>query len=97
VVSFAVDPDGLVEIATHMRELDAWWEDTARRLDRLVDGLHADWTGAAADEHRQAHQRWASGSTTMRDALARLATVSARAHGNYRAAGRAGTAMWGAD
>ena len=52
------------------------------------------WTGQAAAAHAEAHDHWARGEATMREALARLRAAGATAHRNYTDAMSANVGMW---
>ena len=64
-------------------------------VDGRVDRLHATWSGAAAAEHRRAHEEWLRGVAEMRAGLAAMRRNAGIAHGNYSSAATSNARMWG--
>jgi ESAT-6 family protein len=66
-------------------------------LDRLDANLRtslSEWTGAARDEYRVAHQRWRAAADEMTKNLAWLHGVIKTAHTNYNSARTTNLGMW---
>jgi uncharacterized protein YukE len=77
-----------------MAEFGRHTERMLGEIDALVRDLHMTWTGQAAAAHAEAHDQWARGEATMREALTRLRAAGATAHRNYTGAMSANAAMW---
>jgi WXG100 family type VII secretion target len=94
-MKYAVDLDELDrvigDIAAFTQRLEARLEEANAR----VRTLHTTWSGAAADEHNLAHQRWAASEQQMREGLAVMRGIAATAHSNYTRAVTANSTMWG--
>jgi len=92
--AFRVDPEALADAVQRMAEFQLYAENMLAEIDSVVSNLHATWTGQGAGAHAEAHQHWARGEAMMREALARLKTTGATAHGNYTRAMSTNLAMW---
>ena len=92
--AFRVDPEALADAVQRMAEFQRYAESMLSEIDSLVSNLHATWSGEAAAAHAEAHQHWARGEAMMREALGRLRTAGATAHGNYTGAMSTNLAMW---
>lgn len=92
--AYRVDLAELSDVVDQLQRFDQRVQNALEAAGRQVDQLHAQWSGAAADEHRAAHQRWQHGCEEMRAALTVLRGVAAGAHQNYSAAVSANLAMW---
>ena len=92
--AFRVDPDALADAVHRMAEFGRHAERMLGEIDSLVRDLHMTWTGQAAATHAEAHDHWARGEATMREALTRLRAAGATAHRNYTDAMSANAGMW---
>lgn len=82
--------DAVSQMAKFGEEVDQWLGE----VDRIVSDLHLDWTSAAADAQRSAHDRWSAGVVEMRANLDELREVARLAHENYTDAIRKNVGMW---
>ena len=57
---FRIDPHQLADVIDQLTRFDKHLEDALAQADERVNRLHTTWTGAAAIEHKAAHE---SGST----------------------------------
>jgi WXG100 family type VII secretion target len=89
-----VDPEALTDAVERMTEFQRYAESMLSEIDSLVSNLHTTWTGEAATAHTEAHQHWARGEATMREALAQLRAAAHTAHGNYTGAIAKNLSMW---
>lgn len=78
-----------------MSRFEQHLETALQDADAKVNQLHATWTGAAAQAHRAAHERWKHGVAEMRAALVVMRQNVSTAHGNYTGAVTANGSMWG--
>lgn len=92
--AFRVDPDALADAVQRMADFQRRAETLLAEIDSRVTHLHQAWTGDGAAAHAEAHRRWARGEAMMREALVRLRTAGAIAHGNYTGAMSTNLAMW---
>lgn len=77
-------------MAAFVRDVDAILED----IEHTLAGLRASWHGEASEAQAQAQQRWQTGATQMREALAQLANIADKAHKNYSDAVDKNGKMW---
>jgi WXG100 family type VII secretion target len=91
---FRIRPDQLSDVVDQIGRFDKHLEKALEQADVRVNGLHATWTGVAAEAHRAAHDQWKRGAEEMRAALNVMHRIAATAHGNYTGAATANTAMW---
>jgi WXG100 family type VII secretion target len=91
---FRVDLDQLAEIVDQIVRFDKHLEEALEQADAKVDRLHTTWSGAAAAEHKAAHEKWKHGAERMRAGLATMRQNADIAHGNYTGAATTNTAMW---
>jgi ESAT-6 family protein len=91
---FRVDPAQLWEAIEQLTRFEQHLVSALEQADARVDRLHATWTGAAAAEHRAAHQRWQRGAEEMRQALVVMRQIATTAHENYTAAAAVNARMW---
>ena len=89
-----MDPEALTDAVERMTEFQRHAESMLSEIDSLVSNLHTTWTGEAATAHAEAHQHWARGEATMREALAQLRAAAHTAHGNYTGAIAKNLSMW---
>jgi WXG100 family type VII secretion target len=91
---FRVDPDQLLNFVDQIDRFDQHLEAMLDDVDTHVNRLHAMWTGAAADEHQLAHDKWKRGAQQMRQALAVMRRNAVTAHANYTSAASTNVSMW---
>jgi len=91
---FRVDPDQLADVIDQMTRFDKHLEDTLEQADARVNRLHTTWTGAAATEHKAAHEKWKHGAQKMRAGLNTMRQNASIAHGNYTGAATSNEVMW---
>lgn len=91
---FRVRPAQLADIVEQISRFDQHLESALADVDAEVDRLHATWTGAAAEEHRAAHEKWKRGTEEMRAALATMRRIASQACENYTGAATANARMW---
>ncbi|MEO8889790.1 MAG: WXG100 family type VII secretion target [Jatrophihabitantaceae bacterium] len=94
MTAFAIQLESLADVVDRMARFERDVEQWLGALDSRVSRLHGTWCGAAADEHRAAHERWMSGAREMREAVATLRRIGSTAHSNYTAAITANQRMW---
>ena len=94
MTAFSVDRDVLLDAIDQLQRLEGRLETALDDADREVNRLHGTWTGAAAQEHRDAHARWRRGAAEMHEALVVMRKVAAGAHENYGRAVAANVSMW---
>jgi WXG100 family type VII secretion target len=92
--AFAVSLETLADAVDRMALYERSVEQHLGELETRMNRLHGTWSGAAAEEHRAAHQRWLAGAREMRDAVATLRRIGSTAHTNYSAAIAANLRMW---
>ncbi|QNI05559.1 WXG100 family type VII secretion target [Mycobacterium kubicae] len=92
--AFRVQPEILAEAVQQMADFQRYAESMIGEIDRLVESLHANWSGQAAAAHAEAHRHWAAGEAMMRAALAQLRAAGAGAHANYTNAMSTNSSMW---
>lgn len=92
---FRVSPDQLADVIDQIARFDTHLEEALEQADAKVDQLHGTWTGAAAAEHKAAHEKWKHGAAQMRAGLETMRKNADIAHGNYTNAAQANAAMWG--
>ena len=93
-MNYAVDLDELDQL---IAEITAFAERLDARLneaDQKVQTMHRFWSGAAAQDHAAAHQRWLAGMRQMHEALTKMRADAQIAHLNYSSAVAANTTMW---
>lgn len=91
---YRVELDRLADIVEQIAKFDQRIEAALEDADGRVDRLHLTWTGAAAEQHRQAHAEWQRGVAEMRAGLVEMRRNAEIAHGNYRSAGTTNSRMW---
>lgn len=91
---FRVDPDQLADVIDQLSRFDKHLEGALADVDTKVDRLHTTWTGAAAAEHKAAHEKWKHGAEQMRAGLTAMRKNARIAHGNYTKAAQTNSAMW---
>ena len=91
---FRVNPDQLADIVDRLARFDKHLEEALTQADAKVDRLHTTWTGAAAAEHKAAHDKWKHGAEQMRSGLNTMRKNADIAHGNYTGAAATNQAMW---
>lgn len=91
---FRVRPAQLADIVEQISRFDQHLESALTDVDAEVNRLHASWTGAAADEHQAAHEKWKRGTEEMRAALATMRRIAETACENYTGAAEANAGMW---
>lgn len=92
--TFSVDTDGLDQVIVHLSATEAALGQLAIDIDQRVAALQQEWSGLAADAQAAAHQEWASGLATMREALGLLRKAGRAAENAYRGAATANLALW---
>lgn len=91
---YRVDLGQLEAVMARLERFDRVLEWVLADADQQVERLHRTWTGQAAAQHREAHQKWAQGAADLKQALAEMHQVAATAHGNYSRAADTNVAMW---
>ena len=91
---FSVDLDRLDYVVEAIGRFDQRLESALADADARVNQLHANWSGAAATRHQQAHEEWQRGVAEMRAALAVMRQNAATARENYSSAVTANSRMW---
>jgi WXG100 family type VII secretion target len=84
----------LWNLVERIAQFDQHLESMLNDVDSRVNRLHASWTGAAADEHRQAQNEWKQGAEKMRAALVTMRQIAVTAHNNYTLAASTNVSMW---
>lgn len=92
---FRVDPNQLADVIDQLARFDKHLEGALGQADAKVDRLHTTWTGAAAAEHKAAHEKWKHGAEQMRAGLNAMRKNAGIAHGNYTNAAETNRTMWG--
>lgn len=91
---FGVDLERLEAFTSELRGCGRKLADARAEIDAAVRDVHAEWRGAAAAAHADAHRQWSVGEAEMREALAVLQQIAATAAANYAAAVSAGARVW---
>lgn len=91
---FRVDTEQLWQLVEAMSRFDQQLESMLDEVDAKVNQLHATWTGAAAQQHQQAHDQWQQGAREMHQALTTMRQNAITAHQNYTNATAANVSMW---
>lgn len=91
---YAVQTEELADVVARMSAFEQQLEQAIETADRKVARMHAVWSGAAAAEHRAAHDRWKADVAQMRAALQRMRAIAHTAHGNYTATVTTNSGMW---
>lgn len=94
MTAFAVDTELLLDLVRQMSSCHSRFEHLDDEVDSRMKRLHANWQGAAAGLHAEAHQRWVTGSRQMAEALTILRAIAKTADENYSSAVRANGQMW---
>jgi WXG100 family type VII secretion target len=94
MTAFSVDLELLAALVERMTACGGRLTEVQDDVDTRMKRIHATWSGAAAAQHAQAHQRWVAGARQMHEALAVLRSIASTAEENYGAATRANVAMW---
>jgi uncharacterized protein YukE len=94
VTRFGIDLERLEALTVELRGCERRLAEARAEIDVAVRDVHAEWRGAAAAAHADAHRQWSAGEAEMREALAALQQIAATAVGNYAAAASAGARMW---
>ncbi len=63
-------------------------------IEREVETLHVDWTGDAADKHREKHDTWQQSVQEMNTVLSELYNAVHGVHGRYIANVQHNVKMW---
>jgi WXG100 family type VII secretion target len=95
MVAYSVDLEMLDGFITQMSVFDTAVEQQVAVLDRVMAQLHSVWVGAAATEQKAAHASLMQGLSEMRRGLAEMQAAAQHAHGNYSAAFKANSSMFG--
>lgn len=93
--AFAVDMELLQCVVDRMAGFAHGLDEQLAHVDRRVSRLHHQWSGAAADEHAEAHAAWLAGAREMHAAVRTLRGIAAAAQRNYSEAVAANRRMWG--
>jgi WXG100 family type VII secretion target len=93
--AFAVDVELLQGVVDRMTGFAHSLDEQLADVERRVARLHHEWSGAAADEHAQAHAAWLAGAREMHAAVVTLRRIAAAAQRNYGEAIAANRRMWG--
>lgn len=91
---FAVDLERLDAFTSSLLACGRRLAEARAEIDAAVRDVHAEWHGAAAAVHADAHRRWSVGEAELREALAVLQQIAATAAANYAAAVSAGACVW---
>jgi WXG100 family type VII secretion target len=92
---FAVDVAVLQDVIDRMARFERSLQQQLAEVDDRVSQLQQVWSGQAAQEQAEAHQRWLTGAQAMHAAVTALRRIAATAHGNYTGAVVANRQMWG--
>lgn len=92
--AFTVDLDRLDATVSLLAARTAAVEELLTDLDGRIAALHTAWSGVASQAQLEAHHRFLTGATEMRDGLAAMRAAAAASHGNYTSAVEANLAMW---
>jgi WXG100 family type VII secretion target len=94
MTSFAIDLELLAALVERMTACGNRLVEVQDDVDARVKRVHGTWTGAAAAQHVQAHERWIAGARQMHEALIVLRSIASMAEENYGAAIQANAQMW---
>lgn len=92
--AYSLDLDLLHELVDRMATFEQRFDAVQEEVDGRMGRVGAFWTGVAAAEQAEAHRRWVTGATEMREALTVLCSVTRAAQENYSSAVRANLQMW---
>lgn len=92
--AYRVSLDELLSVVDRLRTFQGQLEESFDEADTQARGLAANWTGAAATEYQEAHQRWRAGARLMHEAVGVMHTNTTLAHENYTAAGNTNASIW---
>ncbi|BAX96525.1 ESAT-6-like protein [Mycobacteroides stephanolepidis] len=91
---FTVDLEELNSVVTELQQFTQHVQDGLDQLARHTAKLHLDWSGAAAEAHRQAHDEWTTGAQEMAEGLDTMRKSARNAHSSYQSAVDANTEMF---
>ncbi|MGF6888536.1 WXG100 family type VII secretion target [Nocardia sp. GAS34] len=91
---YRVDLVGLQRLIEDTAKVETTIEDVAAEIDKGIEQLHVNWTGAAAEAHRAAHNNRIAAATEMREALSALRGKLSAAYAAYHQVGPANHGMW---
>jgi WXG100 family type VII secretion target len=94
MTSFAIDLELLAALVERMTACGNRLVEVQDDVDARMKRVHATWSGTAAAQHAQAHERWVAGARQMHEALTVLRSIASTAEENYGAAIRANVQMW---
>lgn len=94
MTGYRVDLSRLADIVAQIARFDQRLEVSLTDVQGQVDGLHATWSGAAAQAHQQAYAKWTRGVADMRAALAEMRRNAQIAHDNYTSAAMTNAHIW---
>ncbi len=93
-IPYRVDLDALQAFVEQLAAFDRAAERRIAEVDRRVNDLHVDWSGADAAAQLANHQQWMDGVAEMRKAQEALEEAASKAHRNYRGVGEHNQRMW---
>ncbi|PVA66227.1 WXG100 family type VII secretion target [Mycobacteroides abscessus] len=93
-IPYRVDLDALQAFIDQMAAFDRAAERRIAEVDRRINDLHVDWSGADAAANLAFHQQWMEGVAEMRKAEEALEESASKAHRNYRGVGEHNARMW---
>ncbi|MEV6768350.1 WXG100 family type VII secretion target [Nocardia sp. NPDC051030] len=94
MAGYRVDLVGLSRLVDATAALESTIEDAIAEIERAVDDLHVNWTGASATAHREVHDARVRAVNEMRTALTELRAKLDTAQQSYGKVGPANTEMW---
>ncbi|WP_280430102.1 WXG100 family type VII secretion target [Nocardia brasiliensis] len=81
--SYTVDLVHLDAVTARIAGLQGFVEDSLNGVDQRVAAIHREWSGAAATAHAEAHAKWQTGATAVREGIAAMRAAAATAHTAY--------------
>lgn len=93
-IPYRVDLDALQAFIDQLAAFDRAAERRAAEVDRRINDLHVDWSGADAAANLAFHQQWMDGVGDMRKAEEALEEAASKAQRNYRGVGEHNRRMW---
>ncbi|MFQ6397074.1 WXG100 family type VII secretion target [Nocardia sp. KC 131] len=83
MTEFRVDLDHLDNVTARIAGLSGFLEESLSGVDQRMAAMHLTWSGAAADQHAEAHREWATGAADARDGIELMRKAAVAAHGAY--------------
>ncbi|MBN7559494.1 WXG100 family type VII secretion target [Mycobacteroides abscessus] len=91
---YRVDLEALQAFIDQLAAFDRVAERRTAEVDRRINDLHTQWSGADAAAQLTNHQQWTDGMAEMRQAELALEEAASKALHNYRGVGEHNQRMW---